>query len=326
MSSSRLCAGIDVSKARLDIALARDLSSPRVAKMSFPNTDSGLAGLCEWLTNKGVEYTVFEASGGYEVALRDALVAHGHDCTRLQATQARYFALGLGMREKSDPIDALCLARMACVRPGRLEKDRGPHHRELVKLMDYRAELVEALRRHKAQMKKPSENEWIDRMRKETLEHLNNALSELGVKIKEYIGKDAALSSKLERACQIKGVGDVVGWTLLAYLPELGELSRKEVAKLAGVAPLANESGEGAKARRCGPGRSKIKAALWMASLTVIRFEEPFDHFYNRLKNKGKHSTLARVAVCRKLLVALNSMEASQSDYNPQMLFSKDSV
>jgi transposase len=230
------------------------------------------------------------------------------------------------MREKTDPIDALCLARMACVRPGRLEKERGELHRELVKLMDYRFELVEALRRHKIQMKKPSENEWIDRMRKETLEHLNNTLEELETRIGTHVGRDAELSKKLERMCQVKGVGKVVGWTLLAYLPELGELNRKEVAKLVGVAPLANESGEGARARQCGPGRAKLKAALWMASLSVIRFEEPFERFYERLKNKGKHSRVARVAVCRKLLVALNSIEASQSDYDPQMLFPSDSV
>lgn len=324
MSASRLCAGIDVSKARLDVALARDLTSPRVAKASFINNDKGLRRLCEWLTRKGVEYTVFEASGGYEVALRDALVAHGHDCTRLQATQARYFALGLGKREKTDPIDALCLARMACVRPGRLEKDRGENHRELVKLMDYRSELVGAIQRHKVQMQKPSESSWIDQMREETLTHLSSKLKELEVRIAAEVEKEPALSKKFNRMCQVKGVGKVLGWTLLAYLPELGELNGKEVAKLVGVAPLANESGEGARARKCGPGRSKLKAALWMASLTVLRYEKPFEQFYERLKAKGKHPTVARVAMCRKLLVALNSMESSQSDYDPQMLFSRD--
>lgn len=247
------------------------------------------------------------------------LLDHDMPCTRLQATRARQFALGMGMLEKTDKLDAYLLARMATVYRSHQEKARSQAHRQLVELMDYRLQLLDLATQIKNQRQRV-ESDWIQQRQQAHLEALQAELEQLDERLEELVESDAEMQASFERMTQIKGVGAVTAWSLLAYLPELGELNRKQIAKLVGVAPLAHESGTSRSRRRCQGGRAKVKAALWMASLSVAQHEEPLRAFYQRLREAGKPMPVARVAVCRKLLVALNAMERCQADYRPEAL------
>ena len=152
---------------------------------------------------------------------------------------------------------------------------------------------------------------------------LDEQLLALDQQIRDLVSSCDQLSASLARMTQIKGIGEVTAWSLLAYLPELGELNRREIAKLVGVAPLVCQSGKFKGQRRCTRGRSKVKSALWMASLSAVRYEAPFKEFYERLKERGKPAPVARTAACRKLLVALNALERDQCEYKPELLFAR---
>jgi len=322
MSSSSCFAGIDVSKDSLHVALAHSLHHHDGPFRSFPGDSDGLAHLIAWLRQHHVQLVVCEASGGYERPLLDVLLEHDIPCARLQATDARDFARGLGVLAKTDKLDAHMLARMASVRRPHLEVKRSTTQRELVKLVDYRLQLMEDRTRLKTQLGK-QEQGWILARQEARLTQLNEELIALDQHIETMLKSDESLQLKLEKMNQIKGVSRVTSWHLLAYLPELGELNKREIASLVGLAPMARESGTYKGRRSCGRGRLKVKAALWMASLSVIQHEEPFGEFYKRLKEKGKEPSVARVAVCRKLLTNLNAMIRDGKDYDVEKVRAK---
>ena len=140
------------------------------------------------------------------------------------------------------------------------------------------------------------------------LELLEAELRELDAELRELVNAQPTWKEKASRMSHIKGVSEVTVWTLLAYLPELGELSKRQVAALVGLAPMAKESGKYQGQRTCGRRRTKVKSVLWMASLSTLQHEEPFKAFDKKLKDKVKPSSVARVAGCRKLLTPLNAM------------------
>lgn len=317
---SSFFAGIDVSKDLLHVALATCLADKDGPFCSFSNNFDGLSSLSAWLKTHEVEYVVFEASGGYEVPVLESLLEHGFACSRLQATRARDFARGVGLLEKTDRLDAHLLARMASVRKQRLEIAWSQNQRQLVKLMDYRLQLLEDSTRLQTQLQKQADK-WILARQTKRIEQLREELTELEAHIEQLVQSDTQLEQKSARMMQIKGVAKITSWSLLAYLPELGQMNRKEIAKLVGLAPLAKQSGKFNGKRKCSKGRSKVKKVLWMASLATARFEEPFKQFNDQLKQRGKHKSVARIAVCRKLLTTLNAMERDQVDFQPHLIF-----
>ena len=272
MSSSQLHAGVDVSKSTLDVALATALYDPVELERQFSNDSDGIDALRQWLGEHGVESVVFEASGGYELELFEDLLAHDFEVTRYQALRAYRFAQGIGMLEKTDRLDAQMLARMSTIYRGNSAQLRSMAQRRLVMLMNYRIQVVEDLTRLKTQMRK-QRDEWLVERQEQRIGALKSELRELEDRIGSLVQADEQLNQKATRLGSISGVGRVTVWTLLAFLPELGELNRKEIAKLVGVAPLADQSGEKDAKRRCRPGRSKIKSMLWMSLLTVLQWE-----------------------------------------------------
>ena len=319
MSPRPQFAGIDVSKDSLHVHIAQHLMDNDGPFRVFSFDHKGLSLLKAWLLEHHVQHTVFEASGGYENTLRDFLLEHHLPCTRLQPERARAFAVGIGAIEKTDKLDAKVLARMACVRTQHKEVLRSETQRELVTLMDFRLQLREDLTRLKTQRQKQT-NAWIKETQDERIRDLEVRRDALDKRIQTLVDGDQEMSALCELMCQLKGVSCVTAWSLLAYLPELGELNKRELAKLVGVAPMAKESGDFTGKRRCSRGRGKVKACLWMASLSVATHEEPFKQFYQRLKEKGKPPAVARVAVCRKLLTALNAIARDGEAYKPELL------
>lgn len=290
--------GIDVGKFGLDLA-----RHDRHETEHFDNNATGIARLVDCLAAWGPLWVVLEATGGYEMPLLRALIRGGHNVTRLNPRQARNFARAHGQLAKTDAIDALSLAEMARCLHGRLTRysEPTPWQTELAAFVTRRAQVVLAVQQQVQQITTLTVAELRTRAQK-TLRALRNELAGLDRRI-------AALTAPhLTPAWHsIKGLGPVVQATLLGLLPELGSLTRQQLAKLVGVAPLNRDSGTLRGRRGVFGGRAAVRTIVYMAALVAVRWQPEFKAFYQQLKARGKPTKVALVACMRKLLVVLNA-------------------
>lgn len=293
-------AGIDVSKNTLQIALF-----PPSDEINVPNTGEGLAQLADWLGHKQVERILVEATGGYEKLSVRLLAKTGFKVQRINPVRARQFALALGKRAKTDPIDARMLAMFASA----LEE------KDFVVPDEARDKLTELVKQRDVFVQQRDDNRR--RIQQAQEPDVLEAYMELNAKLKEMIvnvDKRIAAQSRqvdaelMERLRSIKGLGPVTISSLFCYLPELGDLSRGQVAALAGVAPYNNDSGAKRGVRRIYGGRSRLRRAAYMSVLVMIRYNDDFKARYARLRANGKCAKVALVACMRVLLVRLNAM------------------
>lgn len=305
-------AGVDVSKDHLDLH-----ARPSGVAERFANDPDGVAALVARLSPLAPALVVFEATGGMEYPAAAALAAAGVPVAVVNPTQARRFAQATGKLAKTDALDAAALAHFAeAVRPDpRPLPDAAA--RALRELLDRRRQLIG--------MRTAETNRLgavaSDRVRRNIRAHLRWLDRELG-------GLDADLAAAVEASPawranddllrSIPGVGPAVSRTLLAELPELGTLSREEVAALAGVAPMNRDSGRWAGRRFTAGGRAGVRAALYMAALSARRFNPALKGFADRLAGKGKAAKVVLVAVARKLLVIANAVLRDQRPWNDQ--------
>lgn len=284
-----LWVGIDVAKATLAVHL-----HPDAAGFSVANTPEGHAELLKRLRDRAVGNVLLEASGGYERTLMRALADAGLPATRINPKRARAFATAMGKLAKTDPADATVLARMAALLDATHEVPN-PHQEEL--------------RRRLKQADSP-------RVRTTLAEHigyLNTLINALGDDIARARRRvDDPLASRL---LAIPGIGAVTVASLLAHLPELGRLDRRQIAALAGLAPYSVDSGQVCGKRRIRGGRTAIRRVLYMASLSVIRKQEDFRARHQRLCQQGKPARLAITACMRVLLIRMNAMAHDQTDW-----------
>lgn len=303
-------AGIDVSKATLQIALL-----PHADELQVPNTAEGLAQLADWLGRKQVERVLVEATGGYEKLSVRLLVKAGFKVQRINPVRARQFAQALGKRAKTDPIDARMLATFASA----LEE------KDLVVSDEAREKLAELVKQRDVFIQQRDDNRRRIQQAQET--EVLDAYQELNAKLKEMItavekriaAQSAQVDAELmERLRSIKGLGPVTISSLFCYLPELGDLSRGQVAALAGVAPYNNDSGAKQGIRRIYGGRSRLRRAVYMSVLVMIRYNEDFKARYARLRANGKCAKVALVACMRVLLVRLNAMVRTGEPWKEQ--------
>lgn len=293
-------AGIDVSKATLQIALF-----PQAGELSVPNTAEGLATLSGWLGERQVLRVLIEATGGYEKLSVRLLAKTGFKVQRINPFRARQFAQAMGKRAKTDPIDARMLATFASALE---EKDfvfPDGDRDKLTELVNQRDVFIQQRDDNRRRIQQSQEADVLD------------AYRELNAKLKEMIAatdKRIAAQSRqidaelMERLRSIKGVGPVTISSLFCYLPELGDLSRGQVAALAGVAPYNNDSGAKRGVRRIYGGRPKLRRAVYMSTLVMVRHNDDFKSRYARLRAAGKCPKVALVACMRVLLVRLNAM------------------
>jgi len=294
--------GIDVSKATLDVHVR-----PQADAFALPNDPQGIAELVARLAPTRPALVVLEATGGLEYAAAAALAAAGHSVAVVNPRQARDFAKATGRLAKTDTIDAAGLALFA----QRLRPEPRPlpdeQAREFEALLQRRRQLLEMrtaeqnrLAAAPAAQVRASLQAHIDWLSKQ----LDKVDKELGAAVEAspvWRAKDELLRS-------IKGIGPAVSRTLLAALPELGTLTRQQIAALAGLAPLSRDSGKRRGQRCIGGGRAEVRSLLYMAALSAARYNPALRSFSERLRRAGKAVKVRLVAVARKLLVIANAV------------------
>lgn len=308
MDSNEVFVGIDVSKAKLDVFVLAVGES-----FTMANDEAGVEALAKQLEGLKPALIVLEATGGLQNLAVAALHAHQLPVVVVNPRQVRDFAKAMGKLAKSDDIDAQVLALFAQrVKP------------ELRPLKDQSAQVLSALLTRRRQL--------VDMLVAEK-NRLYSARKEVGPDIKKHIAwlesrlkktnKDMDKAIKASPAWKEKetllltmpGVGPVLSTTLLSDLPELGQVSGKQIAALVGVAPLNRDSGKFHGHRQVWGGRSQVRAVLFMAATTAIRFNPVFKAFFDRLRQAGKPYKLALTAVMRKMIVTLNAMMKNNSPW-----------
>lgn len=298
--SSLVFVGIDVSQARLDIAVRPGTS------FSLTHDESAIAALVQQLCALSPTLIVLEATGGMEIPLTSALATAGLPVVVINPRQVRDFAKASGHLAKTDALDAQVLAQFAEVMRPQPRPLPDAETRALAALLTRRRQLVEMLTSEKnrllstaAPIRKRLRTHiaWLER----ELQSTNTALAETIRQSPVWREKDELLQS-------VPGVGPVVTSTLLASLPELGTLTNKQIAALVGVAPLNRDSGTLRGRRTVWGGRAQVRAVLYMGALVAARFNPVIRAFYQRLCRAGKAKKVALTACMRKLLVILNAM------------------
>jgi transposase len=306
MSASSVVVGIDVAKAHVDVwVLGAQFDTQRLDNEA--DAHSALAAALQPLS---VALVVMEATGGYEVALACALQAAGLPVAVVNPKHARDFARSMGRLAKTDRIDARMLAELAGVlvrRDDLARFIRVPTHAQqqaLAALVTRRRQLLSMLlsERQRLQLAITVVRPSIEAMILAIRAQLDEVEAQMLGHVREHFAElDALLRSA-------SGIGPIASATLIAELPELGRLSRREIAALVGVAPMANDSGGSHGRRRVQGGRFDVRRVLYMAALVAARHNPAIQTFYKRLIGAGKLPKVALVACMRKLLTTLNAM------------------
>lgn len=305
--------GIDVSKERLDVALR-----PAAEAWQVANDAAGIADVCARLTQSAPALIVLEATGGYESAAVAALGAAGLPVVVVNPRQVRDFAKAVGKLAKTDRIDAQVLALFAeRVRP-EIRSLTSEAAQELEDLLSRRRQILEMLQAERNRLEHARGT-----VRRDVIEHtryLERRLVRVDSDLDQRIRESPVWRAKEDLLRSVPGVGPVLSRTLIAELPELGRLSRQEIAALVGVAPLNRDSGRMRGRRSTWGGRARIRAVLYMAAVVASRRNAAIQTFYLRLRATGKPGKVALVACMRKLLVILNSMVRNNRPWNPDLL------
>ena len=312
MSLSPCFVGIDVAKDRLDICLRRD---GRERALHTEASPAGLATLIARLKRAKPTLIVLEASGGYERRPMQALQRAGFTVAKLNPCQARYFARAQGTLAKTDRLDATVLARYAQAMQPRPSQPLSEAQQRLRALIIRRRQVI-ANRKAEACRLAQTPYDDLKAMIAQALTRLDAELLQLNRMIKTLIRQTPDLHRKSARLQSLPGLGPVTVATLIAEMPELGSLGKKQSAALIGVAPLACESGKWRGRRRCQGGRKTLRDTLYMAALSAAtRTNSPLAVFYKRLRKAGKPAKVALVAVMRKLIVTANAVLRDDKPY-----------
>lgn len=302
--------GIDVSKKLLDVCV---LASDKTTKVE--NNQSGFDRLIKWLSDFEGALIVMEASGGLQGPACAALYEAGFQVAVVNPRQVRDFAKAMGILAKTDRIDAKVLAMFGeRVRPQpRPLQDKQAQY--LSELMTRRRQLLGMIVMEKNRL--GSAGKSIKRRIKLNLQWLENQLSELDQEMDDFIQGSPLWRAREDLLTSVPGVGKVLARSLLSFLPELGGLSRHGIAALVGVAPFNRDSGKYSGQRKCWGGRSVVRNALYMATLSAVRHNPVIKAHYARLRDGKKKFKVALVACMRKLLVILNAMVRDNKPWMP---------
>ena len=300
MKAEVVYVGVDVAKAHLDVAW--EGKSWRVA-----NDLRGRKALVERLIQMGGSVQVIcEASGGYERALLRALQGGGIKVSLVQASRVRQYARASGVLAKTDSIDAHLLCRFGQALRPQVTAVPKPHQEKLRELESQRrhlGRLLVAEQNRSAQLT----DKVLLRLSKRLLSQIQKQIAQIDLLLQQLIAQSPELCAKARKLTALAGVGPRTATLLLAQMPELGELNRRQAAALAGLAPFNRDSGLARGKRAIFGGRRAVRCGLYMAALVASRRNPILAQFYQRLRSAGKPPKLALTATMRKLLIVLNS-------------------
>lgn len=295
--------GLDVAKDRLDYTMDGSQCA------HVPNTAEGLHELTEVLGKlHPPARVVCEATGGYERAAVAALLLAKLEVCVVNPGRVRAFAHAEGLLAKTDRLDAQLLRRFGQKVQPRLHAPMDQAAVTLRELLDYRRQVSDQLVATRNRL--PLAGPVLTGLLGSQIEFLEGKLTEVDRLIRQHIDQDDDLRGKAERLRQLKGVGPVLAATLLAYVPELGQIEDKSLSALIGVAPFAHDSGQSHRARHVRGGRAVVRHVLYMAAVAATQHNRILGDFYRRLRDNGKPAVVALVAVMRKMLRVLNRLIA----------------
>ena len=312
MTNAEVFVGIDVSKARLDVAVL-----PNEKTWSTANDDEGISALVVKLQELAPALILLEATGGLERRALGKLAGAGLPAMAINPRNVRDFAKSLGKLAKTDRIDAIILARFAQAIQPPLRPIPDEQTQELQAQLTRRRQLVEMIVAEKNRLFATDANK-VRKLIKAHIEYLQKQLSINEYDLDQTIKQSPVWLEKVDLLESAPGVGRATASTLVALLPELGMLGRKQIAALVGVAPFNRDSGTLRGHRAIWGGRASVRAVLYMAALVGARHNPVIRALYRRLKAAGKPSKVALVACMRKLLTILNAILRDRSPWNPQ--------
>ncbi len=294
--------GIDISKGHFDLHCR-----PNARQHQFQNTPKGITACCKLLVELNPQLIVMEATGGYETALAVTLQKASLPVAVVNPRQIRHFAKALGQIAKTDKIDAKIIACFAAqVRPP-VREILDDKARQLKALVTRKNQLV-AMRVAESNRLEHAVDKAIVRSIRQNLKSLQRQSDQLEREIAAAIARDKKLQHRAEILDSAPGIGPATAAMLVAHMPELGRLNRRQIAALAGVAPMNRDSGAFKGKRMTGGGRTHVRTALYMPVLSAIRWNPVIRAFYRNLLDRGKTKMTALVAAMRKLLTILNLM------------------
>ena len=309
--------GVDVSKNTLDLDCLPDSE-----RKQFANDEAGIQALLAYLgthhAQQPIELVVLEATGGYETEASVKLLGAGLPAVVINPKQIRDFAKACGILAKTDRIDARVLALFGeRIRP-QVRPLPDEAQREFTDLLDRRSQLVVMRAQEKARI--PTSRGPSLKELKEHIKYLDERIKSYDTELTHTLRTSDAWKQKVDLLSSVPGIGKVSVFTLMGRLPELGQLNRKQIAALVGVAPFNDDSGNRRGQRYIRGGRTEVRNVLYMAALTATRSNPVIAAFYQRLKAAGKPTKCALTACMRKLLTILNAMAKTGSSWHANQL------
>ena len=310
MDNSSQWVGIDVSKSTLDVYIR-----PRGKTLKVGNTEGDISQLVDDLKSDELNLIVIEATGGLETELVIQLQAALLPVALINPRQGRDFAKATGKLAKTDVIDAQTLAHFGEAMKPPLLPIESDSARQLSELISRRRQLVEIQTAEKNRRSRARGKALADI--EAHLDYLNQRLEKLHEEIKELTQSNQQWMAQVNLLKTTPGIGQVIATTLVSDLPELGQLTAKQISRLVGVAPLNHDSGQHKGKRMIQGGRAHVRAVLYMGAVVAMRHNSVIKTFYERLVQRGKSKKLALTACVHKMLVILNAMVRNKQPWSP---------
>ena len=304
--------GVDISKLTLDVYL-----HPQATARQFPNTAVGIKALLAWLSQTSVHRVIFEPTGAYHHRLERQLGDVGIPMVKVNPLQARRFAEAIGQRAKTDAVDAAMLARFGALDALQSRPVVSQTISDMKELLVARRGLVKD-RVAAANRNHVLRSPLLRRLADQRLRQVERQIAAIDVALRALCRADAELKARLDILVSIPAIGEATALTMLIEMPELGTMDNKCVASLAGLAPIARDSGQHSGKRFIRAGRAHLRQALYMPALVAIRFNADMKAKYQAMRAAGKPPKVAITAVMRKLAILANVLLREQRNWTPK--------
>jgi transposase len=304
--------GVDISKLTLDVYL-----HPQASARQFPNTAVGIKALLAWLGQTEIHRVIFEPTGAYHRSLERQLGDADIAMVKVNPLQARRFAEAIGQRAKTDAVDAAMLARFGALDALQTRPVISQTLSDMKALLVARRGLVKdrvaATNRHHVQ-RAP----LFKRLADQRLRQVERQIAAIDAALRALCRADAEMTARLDILVSIPAIGEATALTMLIEMPELGTMDNKAVASLAGLAPVARDSGQHRGKRFIRAGRAHLRQALYMPALVAIRFNADMKAKYQAMRSAGKPPKVAITAIMRKLAILANALLRQQRNWTPK--------